>query len=66
MGCFDSEQKPCQNKGKMAGVAKMTSTNALGNRVKPRISTTEATFQCHIIDSTIFQTNSFDFLSEFA
>ena len=34
--------------------------------VEPRISTTEATFQYHIIDSTIFQTNSFDFLSEFA
>ena len=37
-----------------------------GNWVGPRISTTEATFQSHIIDSTIFQTNSFDFLSEFA
>ena len=34
--------------------------------VGPRISTTEATFQFHIIDSTIFQTNSFDVLSEFA
>ena len=31
-----------------------------------RISTTEVTFQSHIIDSTIFQTNSFDVLSEFA
>jgi len=31
-----------------------------------RISTTEETFQSHIIDSTIFQTNSFDVLSEFA
>ena len=36
------------------------------NRIWSRISTTEATFQCHIIDSTVFQTNSFDFLSEFA
>ena len=34
--------------------------------VYSRISTTEATLQYHIIDSTIFQTNSFDFLSEFA
>ena len=34
--------------------------------VDARISTTEVTFQFHIIDSTIFQTNSFDFLSEFA
>ena len=32
----------------------------------PQISTMEVTFQTHIIDSTIFQTNSFDFLSEFA
>ena len=31
-----------------------------------RISTTEETFQSHIIDSTIFQTNSLDVLSEFA
>jgi len=31
-----------------------------------RISTTEETFQSHIIDSTILQTNSFDVLSEFA
>ena len=34
--------------------------------VLPRISPTEATFQSHIIDSTIFQINSFDFLYEFA
>ena len=32
----------------------------------PQINTTEETFQSDIIDSTIFQTNSFDFLSEFA
>ena len=32
----------------------------------PRISTTEATFQSHFIDSAIFQTKSSDFLSEFA
>ena len=31
-----------------------------------RISTTEATFQSHLPDTTIFQTNSFDLLSEFA
>ena len=31
-----------------------------------QISTKEATFQSHLPDSTIFQTNSFDFLSEFA
>ena len=31
-----------------------------------QISTAEETFQSHIIDSTIFQTNSFDVLSEFA
>ena len=30
-----------------------------------QISTAEETFQSHIIDSTIFQTNSFDVLSEF-
>ena len=35
-------------------------------RLTSRISTMEATFQYHIIDFTIFQTNSFDFLSEFA
>ena len=40
--------------------------NNLTLPVQSRISTTEVTFQCHIIDSTIFQTNSFDFLSEFA
>ena len=34
--------------------------------MKPRISTTEATFQSHLPDTTIFQTNSFDLLSEFA
>ena len=34
--------------------------------VKTQINTTEETFQSDIIDSTIFQTNSFDFLSEFA
>ena len=34
--------------------------------VGPQINTTEETFQSHIIDSTIFQTNSFDVLSEFA
>ena len=32
----------------------------------PQINTTEETFQSDIIDSTIFQTNSFDVLSEFA
>ena len=32
----------------------------------PRISTTEATFQSHFIDSTIFQTKSSDVLFEFA
>ena len=31
-----------------------------------RISTTEATFQSHLPDTTIIQTNSFDLLSEFA
>ena len=31
-----------------------------------QINTTEETFQSDIIDSTIFQTNSFDVLSEFA
>ena len=31
-----------------------------------RISTMEETFQSHLIDATIFQTKSFDFLSEFA
>ena len=34
--------------------------------LEPQINTTEETFQSHIIDSTIFQTNSFDVLSEFA
>ena len=33
---------------------------------RPQINTTEETFQSDIIDSTIFQTNSFDVLSEFA
>ena len=42
----------------------LISANKIG--AIPRISTTEATFESHIIDSTIFQTNSFDFLSEFA
>ena len=35
-------------------------------KVNPGISTTEATFQSHLPDTTIFQTNSFDLLSEFA
>ena len=35
-------------------------------RVSTQINTTEETFQSDIIDSTIFQTNSFDVLSEFA
>ena len=34
--------------------------------LKLPISTTEETFQSHIIDFKIFQTNSFDVLSEFA
>ena len=34
--------------------------------VGAQINTTEETFQSDIIDSTIFQTNSFDVLSEFA
>ena len=38
----------------------------LGWAHHPRISTMEATFQSHLPDTTIFQTNSFDLLSEFA
>ena len=34
--------------------------------VYPQISTTEETFQSQLIDTTIFQTKSFDVLSEFA
>ena len=34
--------------------------------VYPQISTTEEIFQSQLIDTTIFQTKSFDVLSEFA
>ena len=34
------------------------------NLINAWISTTEETFQSHIIDSTIFQTNSFDDLNQ--
>ena len=73
--CFQRSWHPrkhsVQPKNKMIQIKNMRQTEiemgfSGSNLINARISTTEETFQSHIIDSTIFQTNSFDVLSEFA